>query len=156
MNDTAAPQRAALDDDVSLAAMWVSAQLSATAGHLDLSVFKPTAVDDWYHQGNADVDVKPTLVPALDRLRPEERQAVRLPAEMRRVVQGQNRRVAITFPSDAVDLGFQVYLHRFSRKMDRAPATTRIIRAWSISSSATMHGRPAAMPTGARRSRSGC
>jgi hypothetical protein len=37
---------AALDDDISLAAMWVSAQLSATAGHIDLNVFKPTAVDD--------------------------------------------------------------------------------------------------------------
>jgi len=37
---------ATLDDDISLAAMWVSAHLSATAGHLDLKVFKPTAVDD--------------------------------------------------------------------------------------------------------------
>jgi len=37
---------ATLDDDISLAAMWVSAQLSATAGHIDLNVFKPTGVDD--------------------------------------------------------------------------------------------------------------
>jgi hypothetical protein len=37
---------ATLDDDISLAAMWVSAHLSATAGHIDLNVFKPTAVDD--------------------------------------------------------------------------------------------------------------
>ncbi len=37
---------ATLDDDISLAAMWVSAHLSATAGHIDLNVLKPTAVDD--------------------------------------------------------------------------------------------------------------
>jgi hypothetical protein len=43
---TVAAAVATLDDDISLAAMWASAHLSATAGHLDLKVFKPTAVDD--------------------------------------------------------------------------------------------------------------
>jgi hypothetical protein len=37
---------ATLDDDVSLTAMWLTAHLAATAGHLTLKVFKPTAVDD--------------------------------------------------------------------------------------------------------------
>jgi hypothetical protein len=36
----------------------------------------------------------------------------------RHVVEGKGRQVAITLPPDNVDLGFQLYLHRFRRKLD--------------------------------------
>ncbi len=36
----------------------------------------------------------------------------------RKVVHGKGRRVAVTLPKDAIDVGFQVYLHRFERKLD--------------------------------------
>lgn len=35
-----------LDDDVSLDSMFVQAEISATAGHVDLKVFKPTTNAD--------------------------------------------------------------------------------------------------------------
>ncbi len=35
-----------------------------------------------------------------------------------KIVQGKDRRVAISLVADRVDLGFQVYLHKFQRKLD--------------------------------------
>jgi len=43
--------------------------------------------------------------------------------EQRKVVVGQHRRAAITMPMDQVALGFQVYLHKFERKLD--PGTSQ-------------------------------
>jgi len=39
-------------------------------------------------------------------------------AAERQVVLGNRRRVAVTLPWDRLDLGFQLYLHRFQRKLD--------------------------------------
>ncbi|MFH1268656.1 MAG: hypothetical protein ABIK89_23265, partial [Planctomycetota bacterium] len=39
-------------------------------------------------------------------------------ADQRTVVQGKNRRAAITLAWDRVDVGFQLYLRRFQRKLD--------------------------------------
>lgn len=36
----------------------------------------------------------------------------------RRVVAGERRRVAVSLPWDQVDVGFQVYLHKFERRLD--------------------------------------
>lgn len=41
-----------------------------------------------------------------------------LPSSQRRVVYGQRRRVAISMPWDQIDVGFQVYLHKFDRRLD--------------------------------------
>jgi ABC-type transport system involved in cytochrome c biogenesis permease subunit len=41
-----------------------------------------------------------------------------LPTGLRRILVGRDRRVAISLRQDVVDLGFQVYLHRFRRKLD--------------------------------------
>lgn len=43
--------------------------------------------------------------------------------DQRRGLWGKNRRVAITLPWDQVDVGFQVYLHKFERKLD--PGTSQ-------------------------------
>jgi hypothetical protein len=39
-------------------------------------------------------------------------------ADLRHTVMGKRRRVALTLRPDEVDLGFQLYLHRFRRKLD--------------------------------------
>ena len=54
--------------------------------------------------GMADTDERGRLVP--------------LPREFRRHVPGEGRRVALTMPRGAVELGFSVLLHRFDRKLD--------------------------------------
>lgn len=41
-----------------------------------------------------------------------------LPPSQRRVVCGERRRVAISMPWDQIDVGFQVYLHKFDRRLD--------------------------------------
>ncbi len=41
-----------------------------------------------------------------------------LPSAYRRVLQGKDRRVAVSMPYDEIDVGFQVFLHKFSRKLD--------------------------------------
>ncbi|MDZ7619236.1 MAG: hypothetical protein U1E05_19735, partial [Patescibacteria group bacterium] len=48
----------------------------------------------------------------------EDGRTVALPGDFRREVAGQGRRVAITMPRGAVELGFRVHLHRFDRKLD--------------------------------------
>jgi len=45
------------------------------------------------------------------------------PADGRKVVRGKRRRVAITMPRDQIDVGFQLYLHKFERKLD--PGTSQ-------------------------------
>jgi hypothetical protein len=43
----------------------------------------------------------------------------RLPqADQIRVVEGKGRRVAVTLPWDQIDVGFQLHLHKFQRKLD--------------------------------------
>ncbi len=46
-----------------------------------------------------------------------------LQGEQRKVVEGDSRRVAITMPRDEIDLGFQVFLHKFDRRLD--PGTSQ-------------------------------
>ena len=42
----------------------------------------------------------------------------RLPPAQRRTVRGDGRQVSIILPWDEVDVGFQVYLHKFERRLD--------------------------------------
>jgi hypothetical protein len=44
-------------------------------------------------------------------------------ADQRRVVLGRDRRVRVTLPWDTIDLGFNIYLHAFRRKLD--PGTSQ-------------------------------
>jgi hypothetical protein len=41
-----------------------------------------------------------------------------LPPEYRKVVRGEGRRVAVTMPRDQIDVGFRVFLHKFTLKRD--------------------------------------
>ncbi len=45
------------------------------------------------------------------------------PAEGRHVVEGKGHRVTIALPPDRLDLGFQIYLHKFQRKLDPGTGT---------------------------------
>jgi len=46
-----------------------------------------------------------------------------LPDSMRQVVEGDGRSVAVSMPRGVIDLGFEVYLHRFHRKLDPGAET---------------------------------
>lgn len=48
----------------------------------------------------------------------EEGRPVALPRDFRREVAGEGRRVAITMPRGAIELGFRMHLQRFHRKLD--------------------------------------
>lgn len=72
-------------------------------------------------------------------LPPGRSDAAAFPPAYRRVFQGNGRRVVVSMPYDEIDLGFQVYLRKFSRKLD--PGTSAVSHYSSLVDFCDRHDR---------------
>lgn len=73
---------------------------------------------DYFKEPNPTARVRLTVDGKSEEFDLTATSAEALPKGLRRILVGKERRVTISLRQDVVDLGFQVYLHQFRRKLD--------------------------------------